>query len=860
MTSEKSDIKRKSNPLKTKVIVATIILLVLSLGFNALLSSSSLEKLYVGSLISSYRVVGKDLQRNLEKALRFGKNIKKFTGMNLRLNSTLQHMTLQSGDILQDTSSLKGPGSVLERYVAIALPDGKIIYSTNEKHTGSALPTKANIDYSKGIDENDVPKESHFVKHKSTYLVTLPIRDRKKNWVATAVLAFDESQVKALLNSALHQNIQTGGIALACGMILLLIILNVILPRERSKITKAVAEKTGFFSTIDFKSEEVIKFPRRKISIVMFLIIILCQVVFSFFSTNAFKEYYLNINKEKTIMLNTLLKEDIEYLLSKGLRINKLFKMEVMMGEILSALPEVNDITLLDREEIPLYMASKKGVINFSKDSSYTPKDLPDFSGEYNMRINVEKDGKIEGYLSTNLSREMVWSKIWETIWDSGTVLVISILFFVELLILIFQFLEKQVKETAGQIRINYRTIRPAAFLFLFGIDVSISFLPLHMEKLYEPIFGLSKDVVMGLPISVEMFSAGISLLIAGVWLDRRGWHQPFLTGLLLSGIGVLYSWLAPDALSFIVSRGVVGIGYGLSIMAAQGFVIQYSDTAHKGSGITQLFAGVYAGSICGGAAGAMLAERIGYNPVFMIGAIILFFVIGYTLIFMRDAMIKPAPTIQKETVKPSRGWQTLRFLFDRNIFPLILLSAFPAALALVGFINYFSPVYLNRIGASQSNIGRVYMIFGVCLIYIAPLISSFVDASHNKKSYIVISGLLGSLAFIIFCFTSGLAATALAVFFLGVSASFGLASQNAYALELNITKELGEGKAMGVFNSSERVGQVIGPILFGWILIAIGVREGITYFGIAYFLATLLFLLFAQSETKISGYKPSQT
>lgn len=87
-----------------------------------------------------------------------------------------------------------------------------------------------------------------------------------------------------------------------------------------------------------------------------------------------------------------------------------------------------------------------------------------------------------------------------------------------------------------------YKAMRPAIFLFLFGIDLCMSFLPLHMGTLYEPIFGLSKDLVMGLPISVEFLCVGIALFWSGVWLDRRGWQEPFLCGVLFAAAGGLYS------------------------------------------------------------------------------------------------------------------------------------------------------------------------------------------------------------------------------------------------------------------------------------------------------------------------------
>ena len=121
------------------------------------------------------------------------------------------------------------------------------------------------------------------------------------------------------------------------------------------------------------------------------------------------------------------------------------------------------------------------------------------------------------------------------------TSLVISVLFFVELLILYSKLVWKVQSESAGKTHIDYTIIRPAAFLFLFGIDLSMSFLPLHMGNLYQPIWGLSKDVVMGLPITTEFIFVGISILSGGLWVDRRGWHEPFLIGLFLAGSGAVF-------------------------------------------------------------------------------------------------------------------------------------------------------------------------------------------------------------------------------------------------------------------------------------------------------------------------------
>jgi predicted MFS family arabinose efflux permease len=826
----------KSSLIKTKILLSATFLLILALGFNALLTSSSLEKLYVESLASSYRVIGKDLQIKLETALRFGKQVEKFIGMDPLLENTLRNMALQGEAEDIEDAEREGPPADFGRYVAVALPKGNILYSTRETLIGSTLPKRAQIDYSTVSQKDDLGGTPQYTKDEGTYYVMLPIRDRDGTWAATAVLAFDETQVKALLNPALVKNVKTGGIILAGAVITLLFLLHLVSPWDGKKL--------------------------KRISIVLFLVIILSQLLFFSFSTTVFKNYYLNITKEKASALIKLLRNDVEYLLSKGLHINKLVKMEVMMGKILPALPEVSNITILDTNEDLLYMADKEGVVDYTKPSMeqyfWRPGNLPGLAAEYKLRVNIIQDEETAGFISAAISREVVFSRLQEIIWDSVTVLVISVLFSVELLILIFPFMQQRETTPPDQKKIHYGSIRPAAFLFLFGVDISISFLPLHMEQLYEPIFGLSRDLLMGLPISVEMFFAGITIFAAGAWIDRRGWHEPFLGGLLLSGLGVLYSWFAPDALHFILSRGVVGLGYGLSWMACQGFVISYTDENTKTQGLAQVFAGIMAGSICGGAAGAMLAERIGYYPVFLIGALIIFSVIGYTLVFLRSSLVKPPDSIQEQPAVSVKKGQIITFLFNRNVFSLILLSAIPGAVAVVGFLYYFSPVYLNRMGTSQSTIGRILMIYGICLIYIAPIISKYADKSQNKKMYVFVSGILGSLAFMIFCLMEGPIATALAILFLGLSSSFG-APRRSYILKLKEARQLGPGRTISLFNSFMRAGQVLGPIMFGWLILATDIATGITYFGIAYFIITLFFLVSAQSDSKIIANESAQ-
>ena len=815
--------------MRQRLVVASLVLFIIGLGFNAFFTFTSLEKLYVESIVSQYRVIGKDLQRSLENGLRYGKTLRNFIGIEKILAETNRNI---SKKITGEQSSSGAQGMKFRETdiaVYVALPNGEILYSDNDNPTMRRLPEPLRANYEYTRKAKDPSSASNYIKYQDTYITVLHMQDQQKKVVGTVAISLKEQQIKAFLKDIFWKNIRSITTVSICGIFLLITLLHFLIPVDA----------------------DIQRFSKRKISLVIFLVISSAQIITCGLSTYMFKEHFLKVNKENTKVTNTLLKRDVEYLLSKGVRIDRLWKMDVYLKEVISSSPEIKDITLFEHTNQPLYRATKERVTDFqkSKDAYSEWVEATKFvpNPAYNYRIDLTEDAKFKGYFSTNTSKDILYDKLIDTVADSLTLVVVSILFFVELLILIFKYIERESDGAQSRKVIHYGVMRPAAFMFLFGIDLSISFMPLHMETLYVPIYGLAKYTVTGLPISMEFLFVGISILISGVWLDRRGWHEPFLSGLFLAGSGILYSWLAPDAIHFIISRGIVGLGYGLSLMASQGFVITFSDWGNKTQGLAHLFAGIYAGSICGGATGAMLAEWMGYKPVFLIGALIVFSVVAYTIITMRNGMKKPEVPVVKKAIAPLKTRRVIDFLTNRTVLGLIFFSSMPAAIAVIGFLYYFSPIYLNRIGASQSTIGQILMIYGICLIYFGPFLSRYVDASQKKRIYVFMGCILGSFALLTFHILEGIAATVTAVLLLGLSSSFVLAAQSAYALELKVTQQLGEGKAIGIFRSTSRIGQMLGPIVFSSVILTMNTRTGLTFLGIAYLLSALLFFLMTQ-------------
>jgi predicted MFS family arabinose efflux permease len=841
--------------MKLKIALCAFLLLLLSLGFSIMLTTASMEKVYTEAIISEYRVVALDLQRGLDRALKFGKRLDKFTGIERVLDDTraqiFKNVVLRHTPAGYQRKMLREDDIV----ISIVLPDGRILHSTNRGLGGETLPTDLRALLAPlGGDKGAPPS---FVKHLGQFSIALPITDAK-GVAAHTVISFGDDQVERLLAPFFDHNLKVFAGVMVCGMALLILALNL--------VTHAAPLTSGL--------------PGRRISVLLFLVVGSAQIVFAGMNLRAFRDEFLAINQTKAETLMALLKEDVEFFFAKGLRLETLSGLDQLLGDIIAASPELRDIAVYDAQGRPAFVASHQGAFDYRTGAAPGPGlDPGPLEGRhdprYRARVPLMREGEPHATLVANVSRQTMLRKLTEIFKDSATVLVISILFFVEMLILANLFIKDQYARTngtggaggppAGQTpgpacpvpgaEVPFGAIRPAAFLFLLGIDMCISFLPLYMKTLPIPELGLSHEMVLGLPISVEMLFVGVALLATGPWIDRRGWHEPFWLGLGAALGGTVWSALAPDALHFIASRGLVGLGYGAFIMAAQGFIVRQTDRGSKAQGMAQLWAGVFAGSICGGAAGAMMAERVGFRPVLLAGTVILVCAGAYALTFLRRTMARPT-FCALTSGGPAKGHLTparaLRFLTNRDVFGLVALSSIPASLAFVGFMYYFSPIYLADLGQSQSDIGRVYMLYGVCLIYVAPYLAKFLDRAGNQKFLIFLSGATGCLGFTTYYFFGGLEATALTALLLGVSGS--LDASRAFVLKLRASHELGEGTAMSLFNSVGRTGQIVGPMLFGWLLLTFGMPDAVTYFGMGYLAITVLFTLCTRSETTLAA------
>jgi len=393
---------------------------------------------------------------------------------------------------------------------------------------------------------------------------------------------------------------------------------------------------------------------------------------------------------------------------------------------------------------------------------------------------------------------------------DLLTVLAVALIFMMELFHLLTRgvpVLRAAEKVSASPAERTITLMRPLAFFMLFAMDMSISFIPLRMAELM-PVGHAQHDMLLGLPISAEMGMTGLGVLLAGVWIHRQGARPSLTAGLAMIGLGYLGSMLAFSPWQFVVARALAGFGYGLALLTAQACTV-------KAGLLADMFAGVYAGSLCGSALGAMLAEHFGYTQVFLFSTLILLCLLPLPCLFLQ----KDLPLEEEKPASRIDVRQIAALLTDRRFLAFTLLSLIPSAMLCVGFLNYLLPIYLKDTGAAQSDIGRVYMLNCLLVIYSGPLLTRLVVRAASLTAMVCVAGLVSALGLLALAILPPLTASVLGAVFIGLATGLNIPAQSEYLLRLERAQAIGVSQSMSLLDALQRIGQILGPLAAGTLL-----------------------------------------
>jgi predicted MFS family arabinose efflux permease len=297
----------------------------------------------------------------------------------------------------------------------------------------------------------------------------------------------------------------------------------------------------------------------------------------------------------------------------------------------------------------------------------------------------------------------------------------------------------------------------------------------------------------------------------------------------------------------------MTAIGYAVITISCQSYIASVVVAENRARGMAVFVGVLMSATMCGTAIGAILADWLGFKAVFL-------FAIGFALVaaLLGWGMLStdlPEPELKKTPVNLSKS--PIATLLRNSQFVLIVLfCAIPAKVILTGFLYLFVPIYLASLEATQSEIGRVMMLYSLIIIPLSPFASGFADRLGKNLWMVIIATIASGIVLL------GLYQNASVAMVLGVVAALGgvhsflkapliVAAMEAAEKSPDITRT----GALSLLRTSERIGSVIGPVVVAGMLVVLDFGEVAAILGITVAILGLIMAALSFNQKSRGSY-----
>ena len=382
-----------------------------------------------------------------------------------------------------------------------------------------------------------------------------------------------------------------------------------------------------------------------------------------------------------------------------------------------------------------------------------------------------------------------------------------------QILKLINYFEKKKKLKAEGRVELQpIEFIGPLVFLVFFAFNLSTSFIPLHAVKIAQQVTWLPTELAQVLPISSNLLAVVLGCAVSGGIIHRLGIKRTAFLGAVLAlaaycALPVLAGYV-PFTLVFVLS----GVGIGVLQNSINAYIAGYKDAAERSIGFSDFNSALFSGFNCGTVVGAFMAERMGYGTVFIATGVVLLLAGVFVLRFMTVG--HGLGTAEK----PSGRLASLRTLFNPRVLVLFVCALIPYTVS-AHFLFYFMPIYGQGLGFTESVIGQLFLVNGICVLIFSSLLTRLTSKYLSDALAILLSLAVIAAAFVMFALSPTTATLIAVLIMLGIASSFGAAAIRSRYSKLKAVEKLSSGKAMGLFSTVENAGDALGPAVFNFVL-----------------------------------------
>lgn len=324
---------------------------------------------------------------------------------------------------------------------------------------------------------------------------------------------------------------------------------------------------------------------------------------------------------------------------------------------------------------------------------------------------------------------------------------------------------------------------------------------------------------------ALALTSAGVALgyLAVGRLVAKMGTRNVIFSAVVVFTLGSLLTAWSDSILQLTILRFVTGLGLGAVLPAAVAHATAVNPARLRQSIAVAVMTGISVGALIAGLAGSGIVGALGWEWVFIIGAIASAVLLPFLWFGLSASHVSSTPIDAAE----AKHHASVARLFDASVrsrtlllwaFSFLIFASFyvfsswlPTLLTSYGFSTGLAPL-----GSAALGIGSI---IGACVLILASrrfrMTSVLAGTSAVAIVFLVISAFLGPDKALLLLVFGGV----------GLGLQAGMIGQAAVAVSLypqaTVTAGVGWAASMG------RLGSVVGPI-FGGVLIGLGVDTSI--------------------------------